>query len=129
MRKSQSRYLLIFAVFLLLSNQKIKAQEGNVNIQQNQKIEKLMEVKKQLNENNKIGDRFVIQLFYGDNGEANEVIQKYRNVYTYPSQITYEAPNYKVWIGNFRSRLEADRALLKIKETFPSAFIPKPQRK
>ena len=129
MRKSQSRYLLIFAVFLLLSNQKIEAQEGNVNIQQNQKIEKLMEVKKQLNENNKIGDRFVIQLFYGDNGDANEVIQKYRNVYTYPSQITYEAPNYKVWIGNFRSRLEADRALLKIKETFPSAFIPKPQRK
>jgi len=129
MRKLQSHLLFIFAAFLFFSTQKMKAQEGNVSIQQNQKIEKLMEVKKELNENNKIGDRFVIQLFYGDNGEANEVIQKYRNVYTYPSQITYEAPNYKVWIGNFRSRLEADRALLKIKETFPSAFIPKPQRK
>ncbi|GGG36224.1 sporulation protein [Christiangramia forsetii] len=107
----------------------MNAQQGNINIQQNQKIEKLMDVKTELNKNNKIGDRYVIQLFYGDNGEANEVIQKYRNVYTYPSQITYEAPNYKVWVGNFRSRLEADRALLKVKETFPSAFIPKPQRK
>ncbi|WP_300435843.1 SPOR domain-containing protein [Christiangramia sp.] len=129
MRKSTPLFLLCLAAFLFLSTGKIQAQQGNVNIQQNQKIEKLMEVKAQLNENNKIGDRYVIQLFYGDNGEANEVIQKYRNVYTYPSQITYEAPNYKVWVGNFRSRLEADRALLAVKETFPSAFIPKPQRK
>lgn len=88
-----------------------------------------MEVKKELNESNRIGDRYVIQLFYGDNGEANEVIQKYRELYAYPSQITYEAPNYKVWVGNFRNRLEADRALLKIKNDFPAAFIPKPQRK
>ncbi|SDS17291.1 SPOR domain-containing protein [Gramella sp. MAR_2010_147] len=129
MRKPTSLFLLSFAVLLFISNQKMNAQEGNVSIQQNQKIEKLMEVKTELNKNNKIGDRYVIQLFYGDNGEANEVIQKYRNTYNYPSQITYEAPNYKVWVGNFRSRLEADRALLKVKENFPSAFIPKPQRR
>lgn len=107
----------------------VKAQQATVDIEQNQKIEKLMEVKTQLNKNNKIGDRYVIQLFYGDNGEANEIIQEYRKLYEYPSQIAYEAPNYKVWIGNFRNRLEADRALLKIKENFPAAFIPKPPRK
>jgi len=129
MRKSKSSFLFTFAAFLFLFNLEMNAQQGNVNIQQNQKIEKLMEVKTEMNKDNKIGDRYVIQLFYGDNGEANEVIQKYRNTYTYSSQITYEAPNYKVWIGNFRNRLEADRALLKIKENFPSAFIPKPQRK
>ncbi|CAL65147.1 SPOR domain-containing protein [Christiangramia forsetii] len=129
MRNQKFPFLFIFTAILFLFNTEMNAQQGNINIQQNQKIEKLMDVKTELNKNNKIGDRYVIQLFYGDNGEANEVIQKYRNVYTYPSQITYEAPNYKVWVGNFRSRLEADRALLKVKETFPSAFIPKPQRK
>ncbi|MDR5589360.1 SPOR domain-containing protein [Christiangramia sp. SM2212] len=129
MRKTNSAFLLIIAVFLFFSNTEMNAQQGNVQIQQNKKIEKLMEVKSELNKNNKIGDRFVIQLFYGDNGEASEVIQKYKTLYPYPSQITYEAPNYKVWVGNFRSRLEADRALLKVKENFPSAFIPKPQRK
>lgn len=129
MRKLKPLHLFTLIAFLLLSSQKINAQQGQVNIQQSKKIEKLMEVKTELNKNNKIGDRYVIQLFYGDNGEANEVIQKYRNLYTYPSQITYEAPNYKVWIGNFRNRLEADRALLIIKENFPAAFIPKPQRK
>ena len=129
MKNQRRLYLLILAPALFVFSHDIHAQEGTVNIQQNQKVEKLMEVKAELNENNKIRDRFVIQLFNGDNGEANEVIQEYRKTYEYPSQITYEAPNYKVWIGNFRSRLEADRALLKIKENYPSAFIPKPEKK
>ena len=129
MRKPNPIHLFVSAGLFFFLSQEITAQQGNVSIQQDQKVEKLMEVKRELNKNNKIGDRFVIQLFYGDNGEANEVIQKYRNLYSYPSQITYEAPNYKVWVGNFRNRLEADRALLKVKENFPAAFIPKPQRK
>ncbi|TRO64249.1 SPOR domain-containing protein [Christiangramia sabulilitoris] len=129
MRKPNSLLLFTTAAFMFFFTLEISAQEGNVNIQQNRKIEKLMEVKKELNKNNQIRDRYVIQLFYGDNGKANEVIQKYRTLYPYSSQITYEAPNYKVWVGNFRNRLEADRALLKIKENFPAAFIPKPLRK
>ncbi|PTX44462.1 sporulation related protein [Christiangramia gaetbulicola] len=129
MRKPKSLLLFAFTAFLCVFSLKMRAQQGNVNIQQNEKIEKLMEVKTELNKNNQIRDRYVIQLFYGDNGEANEVIKKYRDLYSYSSQITYEAPNYKVWVGNFRNRLEADRALLKIKENFPAAFIPKPQRK
>ena len=78
MRNQRSLFLLIFAAVFFLSNQDLQAQQGTVNIQQNQKVEKLMEVKADLNKNNKIRDRFVIQLFYGDNGEANEVIQEYR---------------------------------------------------
>ncbi|GAA4313873.1 SPOR domain-containing protein [Pontixanthobacter gangjinensis] len=129
MRKPNAFHLFAIAGFIFFSSLQATAQQGNVNIEQDQKIEKLMEVKRELNKNNEIRDRFVIQLFYGDNGEANEVIQKYRAIYSYPSQITYEAPNYKVWVGNFRNRLEADRALIKVKENFPNAFIPKPQRK
>ena len=129
MRKPKSLLLFTFTAFMFAFNLEMNAQQGNVNIQQNEKIEKLMEVKAELNKNNQIRDRYVIQLFYGDNGEANDVIKKYRDLYSYSSQITYEAPNYKVWVGNFRNRLEADRALIKIKDNFPAAFIPKPQRK
>ncbi|MDX1543439.1 MAG: SPOR domain-containing protein [Christiangramia sp.] len=129
MRNLKFSHLIALTAIAFFFNMESRAQQASVNVQQSGKIEKLMEVKKELNRNNRIGDRYVIQLFYGDNGEANEVIQKYRNLYSYPSQITYEAPNYKVWVGNFRNRLEADRALLKIKDNFPAAFIPKPQRK
>ncbi len=130
MRKPKFLHLIplsILTIFFTVND--LKAQEADVNIQQSEKLKKLMEVKTELNKRNQIRDRYVIQLFYGDNGEANEVLQEYRELYTYTSDIVYEAPNYKVWIGNFRNRLEADRALLKIKENFPAAFIPKPQRR
>ncbi|MCP9198685.1 SPOR domain-containing protein [Gramella sp. GC03-9] len=129
MIKLKFSHLLFFGIIGFFSMENSHAQQASVNIQQSEKLEKLIQVKTELNKNNQIRDRYVIQLFYGDNGEANEVIQKYRELYSYPSQITYEAPNYKVWVGNFRNRLEADRALLKVKENFPAAFIPKPKRK
>lgn len=129
MKRFKAVFTTLSILGMLLLTNNLQAQQGTVNIQQDSRIDKLMEIKKELNESNKIGDRYVIQLYYGDNGEANNVIQKYRSLYDYTSEITYEAPDYKVWVGKFRSRLEADRALLKIKENFPSAIIPKPQRR
>ncbi|HEY9185303.1 MAG TPA: SPOR domain-containing protein [Salegentibacter sp.] len=129
MRKLNLKSILSACIFTGISITGIQAQEGSVNLNQDQRIETLLELKAEMTKDNEIGDRYKIQLFYGDNGKANEVIKEYRSKYSYPSLIAYEAPNYKVWVGNFRNRLEADRALLEIKETFPSAFIPKPRRR
>ncbi|MDT0675079.1 SPOR domain-containing protein [Autumnicola musiva] len=107
----------------------LSAQEGNYNVNQDEKISKLLEIKTGMSRESKIGDRYKIQLFYGDNNEASEVYKKYSSEFDYPAIIDYETPNYKVYVGNFRNRLEADRALLKIKEAFPGAFIPKPKRR
>jgi hypothetical protein len=129
MRKLSINKLLLSCFLSGFSFLNLTAQEGQINVSEDDKISKLLELKSEMSKNNEIGDRFKIQLFYGNNGEANEVIKDYRSKFDYPSLIAYEAPNYKVWVGNFRNRLEADRALLKIKESYPSAFIPKPRRK
>lgn len=106
-----------------------KAQNGQVNIQQNEIIPELVEIKSEMTRKIKLGERYIIQLYNGDNNAASEVLKEVRVKYdSWPSDIIYETPNYKVWIGNFRNRLEADRALLKVKQDYPSAFIPKPQR-
>lgn len=105
------------------------SQQGQVNIQQDEKIPELLNLKTRLTKDAKLGERFQIQLYYGDNNKASEVIKQFRANYPeWPSQVIYETPNYKVWVGNFRSRLEADRALRTLKAEYPSAFIPKPQR-
>ena len=129
MRKLNLKSILSVCILAGIPITEIQAQEDLANLTQEQKIEKLLELKTEMTKDNEIGDRYIIQVFYGDNGEANEVIKEFRSKYSYPSLIAYEAPNYKVWVGNFRNRLEADRALLEIKETFPSAFIPKPRRR
>ena len=39
----------------------------------------------------------------------------------------YETPNYKVWVGNFFTQIEADKYLLKIRKKYKSAFIFRPE--
>lgn len=103
------------------------AQEGRVNIQQDPIIPKLLELKTELTKANKLGDRYRIQIFSGDNNAASGVLKDYRAQFAeWPSTIIYDTPNYKVWVGNFRNSLEADRALGQIKASFPAAFRFKP---
>ncbi len=129
MRILKIKDCFFIGVFLFGINQIGVAQTGKVNIQQDASIPNLLEMKSEMTKDGKLGERYKIQLYYGDNNSASDVIKKFRSLYSeYPSQIIYETPNYKVWVGNFRNRLEADRALLKLKPNFPSAFIPKPQR-
>lgn len=106
------------------------AQEGQVDINQDELIPELLEKKAEMTRDSRLGDRYRIQLFSGDNSEASTVIKEYRTLYPqWTSTIVYETPNYKVWVGNFRNSLEADRALLEIKKTFPAAFRFKPEKK
>tara|TARA_R100000935_G_C2691053_1_gene106522 strand:- start:134 stop:526 length:393 start_codon:yes stop_codon:yes gene_type:complete len=129
MRILKIKDCFFIGVFLFGMQQISVAQTGKVNIQQDANIPDLLDMKSEMTKDGKFGERFKIQLYYGDNKSASDVIQKFRSLYSeWPSEIIYETPNYKVWIGNFRNRLEADRAIMKLKGDFPSAFIPKPQR-
>lgn len=122
--------LLITAAVILGFSAISKAQEGQVSIKQDDLIPELMEKKTEMVKDGRMGDRYRIQLFSGDNNQASKIIKEYRALYPqWPSTIVYETPNYKVWVGNFRNSLEADKALLSIKNTFPAAFRFKPERK
>ena len=42
--------------------------------------------------------------------------------------IVYTNPNYKVWVGNFETRIEVEKAMLEIKKKYPTALIIKPSK-
>ncbi|NJW52385.1 SPOR domain-containing protein [Salinimicrobium oceani] len=122
--------LLLAAIFTVGTTMAVSAQQGQVNITQDEAIPVLLERKTEMVKDGVIGDRYRIQLFSGDNNEASKVIKEYRTLYPgWPSTIVFETPNYKVWVGNFRNSLEADRALLEIKKSFPAAFRFKPEKR
>lgn len=102
------------------------AQQGRVIIDQDPAIAKLLEYKKDLN----TIDFYKIQIFSNANrSSAEQARASFRGTYSFPADMVYDSPNYKIQVGNFRSRLEADRALVEIKRNYPSAFIFKPKRK
>lgn len=106
------------------------AQNATVQIEQDPVIAELLQLKTEMGKKGTIGDRYRIQIYSGDSNGANEIIKEYRELdMTWLSTLVYETPNYKVWIGNFRNKLEADRALLLIKEIYPAAFRFRPGRK
>ena len=127
---SKKRNTFLAAVLFAGISAAVVAQEGQVTINQNELIPVLLEQKTELGNDGVLGDRYRIQLFSGNNNQASKVIKEYRALYPkWTSTIVYETPNYKVWVGNFRNNLEADRALAAIKETFPAAFRFKPEKK
>jgi hypothetical protein len=105
------------------------SQQGSITINQDADIDRLLAIKKQMNTSESASDRYKIQVYSGNRSEAEKSRSKLRNTYNqWKTSLVYETPNYKIWVGNFRTRLEADRALKKIKSKFPSAFIFKPKK-
>lgn len=104
--------------------------QNKPHIEQDPKLDFILELKEKLEDENKLFNGYTIQLHNGSLNKAKEVKKEYeRTKSIWPSTIEYETPNYKLWVGNFDTRLDADRALLKLRKDFPTAFVLKPERK
>ena len=103
------------------------AQEGTVIINQDREIDELLKIKKSIETNS---DRYKIQIYSGLSRSAAESARSefMENYSDWPTSIEFETPNFKIWVGDFRNRLDADRALIRIKKTFINAFIFQPKK-
>ncbi|MEF3078516.1 SPOR domain-containing protein [Winogradskyella poriferorum] len=123
MRK-KIKYISATVLTLLLSFS-ISAQQGEVNVDQDSDIDKLLEYKKDI----KTSKVYKIQVYQStDPDKADREKSNFLNTYNeWPVEIVWNTPNYKVWVGNFATRLEADRALVKIKKEYMYALIFQPK--
>jgi hypothetical protein len=103
------------------------AQNGNVEIIKSIDIEKVIEIKKEINKNILM---LRIQIYNGNREDAQTFKEKFER-YEIDSivDIVYETPNYKIWVGHYINQLEADRKLLEIRKYFSDAFIFRPVMK
>lgn len=119
MKKSFLKALFICLIFTLFSLEGL-AQTGEVIINANKDIDKLLEFKKDI----KTVDLYKIRIYSGDRSGAENTKSQANSLYgDWPTLMEYETPNYKIYVGNFLSRLEADRALLRVKKNYPNALI------
>jgi hypothetical protein len=105
------------------------SQQGQVSVNQDENISILLDLKKEMNKNEHDSDRYKIQIYSGHRGAAQNAKADFNQFFNeWNPTLEYETPNFKIWAGNFSTRLEADRALKRIKKKFPSAFIFKPKK-
>ncbi|MBI9039029.1 MAG: SPOR domain-containing protein [Bacteroidales bacterium] len=102
--------------------------QENIEIIQDNRIDSLVQIHIKYNESQDGIPGFRVQVFF-DSGNfshqnAMKVIEKFNERYEdVPAYISWKAPNYRVRVGDFRSRLEAEGFLAKIKYRYPSAFV------
>lgn len=79
---------------------------------------------------NKTLKGYKVQIFSGNSRwEASKVKSEFISAYPkLPTpDLIYHAPNFKLRVGNYRDRFEAEKNLRLLKEKFPSAFLVKDQ--
>lgn len=101
---------------------------GNIRFVQDEKVDLLVSKHIQINQNLNGIDGFRIQIFF-DSGNKSKTraksvyesfMVKYPDIGTY---LTFKSPNYKVRIGDFRTKLDAQRFLNEIIADYPNAWI------
>ena len=121
---TKNRYISTLIMALIFAFN-LNAQQGEVTIDQDSDIDRLLEYKKDI----KTTKIYKIQVYQSvDPDKAQREKLNFLNAYgEWPVEIVWNTPNYKVWVGNFATRLEADRALAKIKKDYMNAIIFQPK--
>ena len=126
MIKTASKILILTLVFSLFSVYETKAQDGVVVVNQDQNIDALLRLKKEVN---RTEINYKIQIYNGNYAGVEKARTEFRKSFSdWRTSVKFETPNYKIWVGNFKTKLEADRALLEIKKKFNNAFRFKPKK-
>lgn len=128
--KISSHIKPFFSLLILLQlSLKTYSQEGIVTISQDPKFEQLLNEKRKINSAITITDRYKIQIFNGDNESSKKQLMAFKSEFgMIDCTIVFSTPLYKVWVGNFKTRIEAERNLIEIKKKFPKSFLVKPNK-
>lgn len=119
------RKFIIFFIMISMSSTTLFGQNGSIKINQSNKLDSIIKLKRELN--SKI-QNLRIQIYSGDRENAEQIIQEFNEIFNDTTgDVIYETPNYKVWVGNYYTQLEADKRLIEIRKKFKSAFIFRPE--
>ena len=108
---------------------KLHAQQDNLKVSQDPKFEQLLNEKRKINASITVNDRYKIQIYNGDSESSKKTLSEFRKDFkNYDGTIVFSTPTYKVWVGNFKSRIESERNLVELKKKYPNAFLIKPNK-
>ena len=126
----------VIMIICLLTPSLMLGQPGELTVIQDDKIYTLLaryeedHLKLLENNENKGITGYRVQIFF-DSGNysgdrADRVKKEFeKKYYDIPAYITWKAPNYRVRVGDFRTRLDAEKYLKRINRIYPNAWVIK----
>lgn len=117
-------YLTLTSMFILSINNSVAQQ---ITIQLDPKFEELLQDRKKLVSSATTYVNFKIQIFNGSSTESKKVLIDFKNQFkNQDATIVFSTPLYKVWVGNYKTRIDAERNLAALRRNYPNALLIKP---
>jgi len=114
------------------TNQTAKLEEllGKLEIRQDPRITDLLVRHSQINHRRRSIDGFRLEIFFNSDNKAREQATRVKNDFNLifpeiPAYVSFQTPNFKVRVGDFRNKSEALKAKAYIASKYPNAFIVK----
>ena len=124
--KKMKRYLLL----ILLSFVAIGgfAQKGSLNLHQDSRIDRLIKRQRDVYAVSNTMNGYRIQIFMEIGNDAVDHAESVKSSFMrafpeIPVYLSYEQPYYRLRVGDFRNRVEAEKYLRLIKPKFGLAFV------
>lgn len=121
---------LLFSLSLMGQSFRRSPQEkdNSIRIHKSALIDSLLKDHKAINEKFPEIDGYRVMLFFdaGNNSKdsAYSVISKFEEDYPeVPAYLSFNPPYYRVRVGNFRTELEAERFLNRIRYDYPNGWV------
>ena len=129
MRILSPKSILLNATCLAFLTVSSYSQDKGINVSQDPKFEQLLNEKRKINSSLTVNERYKIQIYYGDSETAKKTLSDFRKEFkNLDGTIVFNTPTYKVWIGNFKTKIEAERNLNDLKKKYPNALVIKPTK-
>ena len=118
-----------FFLFILMLTMVSQAQNrGSLNLNQDSKIDVLIQKQKELYSIDSSSNGYRIHIFMEIGNEAlkhaEAMKRKFENAFPdIPVYLTYAEPYFRLRVGDFRNRVEAEKCLRRIKPQFREAFV------
>ncbi len=124
---------VIFFLLILFWTQDVLAQnyvtqsnaDSSISITQDARVDDLIKKQKEINQQKQTIPGYRVQIYFGTmRQKAIEFRSEFNSLHPETaSYLTYKQPNFKVRVGDFRTRLEAQKFLKNIHEQYGSSFI------
>jgi hypothetical protein len=122
--------LIIITTLLIITTAMFAQQsrEGVVNIHTDPQIDSLLQLHIAYNEAFPVLNGYRIHIYMGSGNEALDVAEEIKlefeeNYDDIPAYVTFAEPYYRVRVGDFRTRLEAEQFLERINRKYRNAWV------
>jgi hypothetical protein len=129
-------WITAFVLWFSLTSNGQYHQQGYLSVIQDSQVDTVLKayqaarLKIMENPDNKASPGYRIQVYFDSGSNSSDRAGRVRDDFALlypdiPAYVSWKAPNYRVRVGDFRTRLEAEKAMQMITIDYPNAWVIK----